>query len=549
MTEHAADPSLSHVPGAPAGRAREAALGKATGRGAAWLIFGQVALKFATSVAQVFLGWLLTDEDFGLFAAAASVGGFLMIFRDGGANALVVQRGAKEYPAVAGPLFWMGFWITTLSGLLVAALAYPMEAWLDKKGLAPLLLVIALSAPLNAPALQLQSKLKLDLRFETLSRIGLASGVLRQVLTVVLAFMGFGAMSLAIPYVACAVYEGVASARAVRNPLWRRSADLRAWPALLAQGKWAILGITCNLMLDMGPYLVLAAMVSKSIAGVFYFAFQMTAQLGIILGFAVHQVLFPIFARLNDEPKRQADAIVRSVHALMMIGSISCVGFGVLIDPLERLIWHEKWRPAVLPVMILGAFFPWRITFGLTTALFQGQGRFKRVAYLTGFEGLGLMIATAVAAEVNPTPTAIALATGLWLLIARLAISMYMLRRSGASWGRSLEALMPSWFLACVAGLAALAIDRAVGAGPRVTHALLPLVDQVFASASPRTVTTIAESAGELVRVAILGASCAAIFALGARSFLRHHVQDLLGVAPARVRGMAARLIRVRPHE
>lgn len=505
------------------------------GSGAGHVMLGTALAKGATFITQIVLGWHLTEAQFGLFAIAVSISAFLMVFRDGGAFTILVQRGAAAYPSVSGPLFWMATTFLTLSAALVTVLAIPLAQHVyHAPDLPPLLYWYAASLPISAVGAVLQNKLRIDLRFAEVARIQLVSALLRQGSTIGFALAGFGAVSLAIPYVICYAYEAVASYRVTRDSPWRRPPVLASWPSYIREGKWVVFYVFSNALLDLGPYAVMGALVPKSITGVFYFAFQLTAQTGVLLSTGAQTVLFPAFARLNSEPERQRRAVVRAARAIMLSGTAACLALAVVVEPVEHILWRGKWQEAVWPVVILGLFYPWRITFGLTVSVLQGQGRFKRVALLTFAEGVGLVLAALAAAVLVPTPMGLALFAGVWLLLARVCITCFTLRTIGVGWIETLWSIFPAWVLGCIATGATLGLDHLLGPGPGIASALAGLMPASWAGLI-----------AEFVRAGLLGLVAATLYAVGCRTLLADHLVDLLSVTPRRLARPAAAVLRL----
>ncbi|MCP2732497.1 lipopolysaccharide biosynthesis protein, partial [Limnofasciculus baicalensis] len=154
------------------------ALGNTVGRGASWVLLGNVLGKLAALVTQVVLGIMLTDVEYGVYATAAAMGWFVSILKDAGANNILLQRGAAEYNNVAGPLFWINSTLATACSLVIVGIGvvmsyrqpqYPEMAWI--------LYIIALSTPLQVVGGQLQTQLRQDPRFAECSQIQLYRAV------------------------------------------------------------------------------------------------------------------------------------------------------------------------------------------------------------------------------------------------------------------------------------------------------------------------------------------------------------------------------------
>lgn len=544
------------------------ALTATVGRGASWVMLGTALAKFAALVAQIILGWKLTEVQFGVFATAAAIGWFIAILKDAGTNAMLLQRGAVNYERVAGPLFWMNTTLSVacalaISGIAAWILAVPPPIHFDLLLLPPgigvwvrtspphhpevawILFVIAASTPMQVVGGQLQTKLRQDLRFARYSHIVLVSALVRQVATVALALSGFGAMSFAWPYILCAVYEGVASHRATKEAVWKRSPEFHLWGSFLRQGSWTLIGTASNFALDQGAYLILGSMVTKAITGQFYFAFQLTAQAGVLLGFAVQQVLIPALVQLNSQAQRQAEAALRALRVMSLIGSVVCVGLSVGIEPLEAIIWRERWAPAVPAIIILGIFFAWRINFGLTTALLHAQGRFKRHAFLTAFEGVGVMVCTAIAASFKDADVSfISWWVGGWLMVGRFVVTMLVFREMKIDALRIIAAVLWSWSLAVGCGLLTLGLDRWLHLLARFTALSRGLLSTLSVQ-HPRI--WMVEVPAQAMRLVVLGSTFLLFFLIASRSLVRIHLVDTLNVVPARFRGHVARLLALTP--
>lgn len=524
-------------------------LGNTVGRGASWVMLGNVLGKLAALVAQVIIGLILTDVQFGVFASALAVGGFVGILRDGGTNLILLQRGAKAYDTVAGALFWINATVSSVCAIVIAGIGVGMSYFdSEHPQSAYVLYVIALSTPLQAVGSQLLTKLRQDLRFAKFSQIQLISAVLRQVSTVGLALAGAGSMSMAWPFVFCALYEGVAAYRATREKVWKRPAMVHTWGGFMRQSWWTLFGTVWNFALDQGAYFVMGFTVSKAVTGQFYFAFQLVAQTGVILGYAVQQVLIPALVRLNDDPARQADAAMRSLRVMTLVGAIVCVGVSVGIAPLRAILWPDKWIESVPAIVILGIFFSWRIQFGLTTALLHAQGRFKRHAFFTLLEGGGVMIVTLIATLLpkivpsvpEPDVTTLAWWVGSWLVVGRIIVTVLTFKHMNVRRRDVFGATMWSWLIAVAAGLATLALDHYLGLESR----LRDIASQVVQSIGPaQPKPWMIEVPAQGLRLAILGGACIVLFLIAARSLQRDTLAATLLIVPARFRPTALRML------
>lgn len=497
-----------------------------------WMVVATIVSKLATSVAQMLLGWWLLPEHFGKFAMATTIAGLLMLAKDGGIPNLLNKRGAEEYERIKGPSFWMCLAYNSGAAIFMALAAWPIALAYKDTSLAPMLWVMAISLPLGTPAAVLQAKLRVDLRFRDLSVLITMSMILRQVITIVLARYGWQEMSLAAPVVVTSLFDSVAAWWMCSDKPWSKSAALDQWRGIFDQTRWLINGTVASFTIDWGPYVVLGKLLTQETMGYYFFAYQITAQVGTLLAFNLQMVLMPVLAKLNEHRERQGAAFVRVLRGLTLVGSFLCMGIASVMDPLEHLIWRGKWHEAVMAVVIFGIFYPWRVGFAVTCAAMMAQGRFKFYSMTAWFEGIILTIAAAVGAWIEPTATSVAWWTGGAVVITRLLVVAEVFRYSKIPMKLLPGAVFPGWLVSVAAGGVAWWAERHV-----------PVADFMQGRLPVTMKPWIAVSLIDGVRCALAGGTFVVIFTLLARLLLRSDLLEALSLVPAKLRGPCSRAL------
>jgi PST family polysaccharide transporter len=539
------DPTPPPAPGdaaAPASERPIQELGRIVGKGMALMVVATIATKVGTMLAQWVLGATLKPEDFAVYAYATAIAGFTMVCREAGVRELMIQRGEKHYEDLAGPGFWLALVYNLVVTALMVGVAFPLAWALNLPTLAPMLIVIALAIPVGTVAGIIQTSMRIHLRFADFAINNVIGSLTRQGSIMALALAGVGAMSQAWPVLMGTVVESASAFLRSRDAVWKRPAQPHRWGGILRQSRWLMFASVANFAVDYGPFLLMGAVTALSQvqsgplyrlgqafqltneeAGYFYFAFMITAQVGVLLSFNLSLVLTPALARLYDDTPRLASGVLRSLRTLMLMGSLGSLGLASVIHPLELLLWNGKWADAMLAVVILGIFFPWRITFGVSSSLLQAQGRFRLYAVLTAVEGGGITLFTIIGALVHPTATSMAAWAGGWLLVSRLGLTIWVLRSIGVGTGDVLRSTFPAWIVAVVAGALGFWCGEVLDALP------------VFKAMHPRVAI--------LIILCIAGSVCTGTFALICRVALRPHLEDLVAVAPLRLRRPLARVM------
>lgn len=513
-----APPADPRAPAAPHESTPTSALGRRVGAGAAWMLSATVAAKAAGLGAQAILGWLLVPAEFGVYATALGLVSFIAILRDGGVRDLLVRRAARAYRPLSGPVFWLALAANTAIAACLCAVAPLAGAWAAQPEL-PLLLVAAAAAlPVGTPAMVLAAKLRAELRFSAAAKVSLAAALLGHIAVVVFALRGLGPLSFPLAALLAAAAEGGFAWLAARDAPWTRPARPRLWGRLLRRTRWLILGSAASMTHDRGPLLLLARLAGPVAAGLYFFAFQIALQVGVLVAQSAQHVLFPALSRLGAEPGRAAGAALRALRGLGVAVAPAGVGLAACIAPLEALVWRGRWAEAVPAAQILAILFVIKSSSGVTTAILLATGRERARFWLDLAEGAAGTAAAWYAAARWGHPAAIALAYAGVMAAARTAIVLHVVRRLGAPAGATLDALSRPLIACLPAGAAALAVDAALG------------------PAHPA-----------LARLALAAALVGALAALGLRLFAAAALADLLAVAPPRLAGPTLKLLGLSP--
>lgn len=518
---------------ADGGGVPHAALGAVVGSGMAWMVGITILNKLVTFVAQVVLGWRLTPEDYDAFNTAMAVAALVYVCREAGMREYLAQKRPEEHEREFGSAFWLALGYNLVLGLVVCGLALPLSRWLGSDQYAPMLWVLAGAFVLGTAGELLFNKLRVELRFGVYSRQLGWLNLVRQGSIIGFAMGGAGALSMAWGALVSSVTQWAMGWWATRDNVLARKPEPARWPGLLKQTRWLMLAALANTLMDWGPFAVLRPVlrIAREQAGLFAFGFNIIAQVGVLLGATVTVVLVPALSRFAHDRERMAGAVGRCLRTVMLVGSAVTLGLCAVMEPLENLLWHGRWSAAVPAIMVLGAFYVWRVTFGVTSAVLMAMGRFRAYAILTLVEGLGVTLATACAALVREDATSIALGAGLWLLVSRMAVLVWLMRGLGVGAQRTLGMCVPVWLLSVACAALAWYVERSLP-----TRELLVERWALVEASGTLSITIVS-----LVRCALAGGVFCLLFAGAVRLLQREALEDMASVAPVRVRPLLRR--------
>ncbi len=490
-------------------------------RGSIWMMMNTVVGKGASLIAQIVLAWVLTKEDFGVFATASSAAVFATFLRDGGVRDLLIQRQA-EYPRLLGPIFWLACWMNLLCGLLVVLIGAALAFGLQKPIYFWMLLIIGSSVPINTLPSILSARLNIELRFQELSIVQIAAALVRYGGSVGFAIAGFGPMAFVLPLPAMAIVEWIMLRRYVKDRPWREPPHSGLWWDLLKSAKWILLGTLGVALVNMGNYSVVRIFVNETVVGIYFFAYQIVAQVGILVAANMNQILFAAFARI-DEPERLRRALDKSLRQLMFFA----VPTGLVLIPvfpgLERWLWQGRWDSAVPTVLIIAVFYPLTVVNAVPYAALKAWGRFRAWALLLAALGVAVLASGMLGAWLGGTAEWIGLSSSVTLAIGCMGMVWLALRRIHVGLISILKNTLPAYLVGLIAAGAGWLIDSELSALPHMQFGL-----------------------GALGRATIAAATFTLIYGALAIVLLRPHIHEAIQVLPARLRNVAMRITLLR---
>jgi len=170
-------------------------LGGRTARGGALAISSQ-ALKFLITMgASAVLSRLLTPQDYGLIGMVAFVTAFLSTYKDLGLAAATIQRPEISFDQIS-TLFWINLGMSAGITVLTAAIA-PLVAWFyGEPRLTAITLVTAFGFIISGLTVQHDALLRRQMRYGSLSLIGILALISGYVVGIYLAWTGHSYWSL-----------------------------------------------------------------------------------------------------------------------------------------------------------------------------------------------------------------------------------------------------------------------------------------------------------------------------------------------------------------
>lgn len=335
-------------------------LGQRVVRGAGYQALGIGLRTLLTIGSTAILARLLTPADFGYVAMATVVTEFAALLSAFGLSNVLIQRGMINRLQL-DTVFWATLGIGCVLAAFVFAASF-LAGWMfSDPHVGPLLRVMSLSFALGSLSAVPGILLSRLLRFRAMFWIGMTTIVIRSVVAVACAALGWGMWSLVVGSLV-----GTA-ADVLLHFVWAPYRPRRRfhWPIVTRTWRTSTgyLGNTGLYYLSMNlDLLLIGRHLGAAPLGFYQNARSLTDEIRGRIAMPIQQVLFPAFSALQDDRARFQQLVLRAGRLVAAV--VVPVGFGVSANAQElvMVLYGAQWQPMV-PVMAM---------FGLSAALRAG---------------------------------------------------------------------------------------------------------------------------------------------------------------------------------
>jgi PST family polysaccharide transporter len=438
-------------------------------RGGVAALGAQVLKLLLQLVATVVLARLLTPRDYGLFAMAAVVTGFLRLFHDMGLSVATVQRETITHREVTAL-----FWVNAAFGLGIAILALalaPAVAWFfHEPRLAPVVAALAVAFLLGGVSVQHQALLRRQMRFGRIAAVETGAMLLGTAAGIAAAAAGLRYWSL--------VVMQLATSAATLALSWMLCPWLPGRPRRGA-GVKGLLGFGAHLMgFSAVNYLgrsVDAALLGwrwgATPVGLFGNA-QRLMQLPLTqLNAPVAQVALPALSRIAHDPARYRAAYLRLVDKLLLLAMPGVACLIAMSDWFVAVLLGPQWAESGRLFAILGLAALVEPLCGTTGWLLISQGRSREMLLAGACDAALRFGLVALALPWGATGVAVAVVLR---LAASAPLAFLVAGRRGPVAASDIARTLVAPGAASVAAFAAAAAVRALlGPGPAISGLFL----------------------------------------------------------------------------
>ena len=337
--------------------------------------------RFLGVATKIVLVRLLFPDDFGIFALASGLIGFVGTFGNFGLDYAIVQkndRASQEDYDVGMSLRILVAAILFVVSLVVAG---PWASLFGRPIVGPTTQVLALVYLLGMWSFVPGTKLVTELRYRAIAVPALAAQVANTVVSIALAFAGYGVWAL--------VWGTVASSAISTATYW----ILHPWRFRLSLRRKVAIPLV-----KYAQHLISAAVLAFLITIIDNFSIGKvldTTQLGfyaVAYGYGylpvslfsgpAGQAFFPSLTKIQGDLDLLKRGYIEGFGYAMAVIAPAAIGMAILSPEIVNILFGPIWAPAVLPLLVLSFYGLFRAIIDFSSSLFGAIGKPRIIAEL-----------------------------------------------------------------------------------------------------------------------------------------------------------------------
>ena len=351
-------------------------------------------------VSKVILARLLFPDDFGVFAIATGLIGFIGTFGNFGLDYAIIQKGkaATEDDYNVGMTLRLVITVVLFGVSLVVAgpwaTLFPKFNGLTVASTTQVLALLYLVIPWSfVPSTHLVQ----ELRYRTIAVPALIGQIMNALLSIALAFAGFGVWALIYGYLASSALS-TATYVALRGGRFRFRFRAEVARPLVSFAKHLVSASLLTFLITNIDNFAVGRFLGPDALGYYALAYGFGYLPVALLSTPAGGALFPSLTRIQSQIETLRDAYLESFSYAVVLIVPAAIGLSVLAPEIVHILLGPTWAGATLPLIVLGFYGLGRGLVDFSSSLFAAVGTPKVIAlqnlYILILSGILLIPAT-----------------------------------------------------------------------------------------------------------------------------------------------------------
>jgi len=342
-------------------------------KGIAWSAIQNGGSQIGSLIVFFLLARFLTPEAFGLVALANVFLTFMQLLLEQGFSQAIIQREDLEPEHLN-----TAFWLTLLSGILLAAVGVSCASWIaglfGQVALAPIIQWVSLLLIITSLARVQQAILERKFNYKAIAARRIIATFTGGGVGVLLAFLGFGVWSLVAQQF---VFEVVGTLTLWICSDWRPGlkVSMRHFRDLFGVGGYIMAFNFLSFFNNRFNDFLVGYFLGPAALGYYSVASKVLNVMTQLLVNTSRDVALPTFSRLQSEPERFRRALYTAIQLTSAIAFPTFLGVAVLAPELVVFLFGEKWLPSIPLMQVLSLVGALRAVTFFKGSVFVAMGK------------------------------------------------------------------------------------------------------------------------------------------------------------------------------
>ena len=332
-----------------------------------------MAVQAASFGGTLVLAHILTPKAYGVVGMARLATGFIDIFRDLGTAAAIIQR-EQLTEELLSTVFWANLLLGLASSAIVALIAPEIAYFFKEPTTKAITQVLALGFILSSFGSVHASLLARSMAFKTIAAAEGIAAVLGTAIAIPMALLGAGVWSLAIPPLVVTASSTIFFW--LYKP-WRPKLCFH-WKELKSISSYSLnlSGFnTVNYFSRNADNAIVGRFLGAFELGFYQLAYNIMLYGVQNVTHVLGRVLFPAFAKLQNDNTRFRQAYTRAVPMIAVITFPAMAGLMAVAKPLVLALLGAKWLPVATLLTILAPVGLVQSVISTTGNIYYAKGR------------------------------------------------------------------------------------------------------------------------------------------------------------------------------
>jgi O-antigen/teichoic acid export membrane protein len=311
------------------------------------------SVKILVQLSQiVILSRLLTPADFGLIAIAIAIVAFLQIFADAGVSNAIIHFQEISNDQLSS-LYWLNVSLGAILSLFLVGVSSFVAYWYRQPELISLLIIAALTLFINTLGQQLRVNAQKNLLFPLLVKIELSAVMSGFLLSLFLAWYGWGVYSIALGTMLTAIIYSLFAWIFLANG-WKPKLHLKILEItkFLKYGSYMIgnnIVSTLNGQIDI---LIGGRMFGASDMGLYNVPKTLMLNVQMAINPIITQVGLPIMAIAQNDKNRLKSIYLQTIRITSSVNFPIYLAIAFYSSEIVYIVLGEKWKDSIPLIQI-----------------------------------------------------------------------------------------------------------------------------------------------------------------------------------------------------